>query len=141
MEQDALSDQIVNNATAVHCETFIASIVEVRQFFVIKPEQMQNGGVQVADVPAVVHGLEAQVIRGAEGLAAFDTGAGEPRGEAFGIVIAASGVLGPRRAAEFARPDNEGLVEHPALLQVLDQSCNRLVRRATQRSVCFHVAM
>jgi hypothetical protein len=63
---------------------------------------------------------------------AFDAAAGHPHREAARVVVAAV-VLGVRppglvaRAAEFAAPDDEGVVEHAALLQVLDQAGAGLV--------------
>src|SRR5216684_2974970 len=56
-------------------------------------------------------------------------------------MIAAGGVLGPRRASKLARPNHERFIEHPALLQILDQSGDRLVRRAAKRRMSFHVTM
>src|SRR5688572_28870569 len=56
-------------------------------------------------------------------------------------MIAAGGVLGPRRASELTRPDDKRFIEHSPLLQILDQSGNRLVRGAAQRAVRFHIPM
>ncbi len=51
---------------------------------------------------------------------AFDAAAGHHEAEAFDVVVAAV-ALGHGRAAEFAAPDDERVVEHAALLQILDQ--------------------
>ena len=51
---------------------------------------------------------------------ALDPAAGHPDREALDVVVAA-GPLGHRRPAELAAPDDQGLVEHAALLEVLDQ--------------------
>ncbi len=46
--------------------------------------------------------------------------------------------LGHRRAAEFAAPDDERVVEHAALLEVADQGRGRLVGRLSHSSrVCL----
>ncbi len=47
--------------------------------------------------------------------------------EAEGIVIAAVGPLGHRRAAELAAPDDQRRLEQAAGLQVLEQAGDRLV--------------
>ena len=62
--------------------------------------------------------------------------AGEPGAEALGLVLAAVGldrrrareVLAPRGAAEFARPDDQRVVEQAARLEVLDQAGDGPVR-------------
>ena len=50
----------------------------------------------------------------------FDAAAGEPHGEGVDVMVAADGVavFAHRRAAEFAAPDDERVVEQAALLQV-----------------------
>src|SRR5262249_51442408 len=65
-----------------------------------------------------------------------DAAAGQPHAETVVVVIAPidfTGVssrgrqLHGRRAAKFAAPDNERAVEHPALLQILEQSADGLI--------------
>ena len=85
----------------------IAAGVAVGQLLVVDAQQVQHGGVQVVNRDAVLDGLEAELVGGAVGQAAFDAAAGHPHGEAVGIVIAAVAALGDRRAAEFAAPDHE----------------------------------
>ena len=60
-------------------------------------------------------------------LAALDSAAGHPHREAPGIVIAAVALLVERRAAEFAAPHHQRVVEQPARFQV---------GRAGRRSAC-----
>src|SRR5262249_13879924 len=79
----------------------------------------------VGDIVAVIIGL-------AVGETGFDTGAGEPDGEAARMVVAAVVVggelaLGVACAAEFAAPDNESVVQQAALFQFLDESGGGLV--------------
>ena len=58
----------------------------------------------------------------AQAYTAFDAASGEPHGETVGVVVAtrASGVFGSRLTSEFAAPDDEGVFEKTALLEVLD---------------------
>src|SRR5206468_2974156 len=71
----------------------------------------------------------------------LDATAGHPRGVALGIMIPAGGVLGPWGAPKFARPNDQGLLEHAALFQILDETCDRQVGGAAERCVRFHVAV
>ena len=58
-----------------------------------------------------------------------DAAAGQPHGEAVGVVVAAVRPLGGRRAAELAAPDHQRVVEQAARLQVVQQAGDRLVGR------------
>ena len=82
-----------------------------------------------------VDGGAAEFVGLADADAALDAAAGHPHREAVGVVVAAGalGVFGGRLAAELAAPDDERLVEQPALLQILEQrrrSACRCRRRA-----------
>ena len=57
---------------------------------------------------------------------ALDAAAGHPDRKALDVVVAAV-ALGHRRPAELAAPDHQRLVEHAALLQVLDERGRSLV--------------
>ena len=72
----------------------------------------------------VLDGVVAELVGRAVGDAALDAAAGQPHREALDVVVAAV-ALGHRRAAELAAPDDERVVEHAALLQVLDQRRRR----------------
>ena len=92
-------------------------------------------GVQVVDVEAVLDGAEAEFVGGADGLAALHAAAGHPHREAGRVVIAAVAFFAHRRAAEFAAPDDQRLVEQAALLEVLEQPGDRLVDLAAEPAV------
>ena len=70
----------------------------------VDAEEVEHGGVQVVHFDFVFDGLVAALVGGAVGEAGFDAAAGEPDGEAEGVVIAAVGPLGEGRAAELAAP-------------------------------------
>src|SRR5690606_34724235 len=71
------------------------------------------------------------------GLAAFDAAAGHPHGEGLRVMVAAHASSECRarfdhgRAAEFAAPDHESLIEQPALFEVFDECGGRLIRLLT----------
>ena len=87
--------------------------------------------VQVVDVDLVLDGLEAELVGRAVDVAALDAAAGQPHREAVVVVVAAVDLAGVRagrrqldrrRAAELAAPDDQRVVEQPALLQVREQA-------------------
>src|SRR5262249_34882521 len=68
----------------------------------------------------LLHGA-ALVIGIADDLAAFDAAAGEHGGPGSAVVIATAIVVDARRSAELAHPDDQGVIEEAAVLQVADQ--------------------
>src|SRR5262249_47360737 len=112
-------------------ESKIAAAISIRQLLVIQTEQVENGRVQVMDVDAVVDGVHAELVGRAVHQTALDAAAGQERGEAGMMVIAAGlailGGLSVRRAAEFAAPDDQGLIEQAAPLEVAEECRRRAV--------------
>src|SRR5262249_21147764 len=74
---------------------------------------------------------EAELVGGADDLAAFDTAAGHPYSEAIRVVVTALGAVsaavGDGAAAEFAAPDDEGGIEESPRLQIGQQAGDRLI--------------
>src|SRR5262245_37149185 len=92
------------------------------QPLVVEADQMQERGVQVADVDAVLHGVEAEFVALAKRQTAFDAAAGQPHREGVGMMVTAVGAaLDHRRATEFAAPNDERLIKESALLEVLNE--------------------
>ncbi len=73
----------------------------------IQPEQVQHRRVQVGGAAAVGDGAITEVVGGAVDLAALDAAAGQPDAEPVGVMIAAVLVLGTRRTAELAAPEDQ----------------------------------
>ena len=72
--------------------------------------------------------------------APFDAATGQPHAEAEGIMIAAiDAALGGGGSTEFAPPDNQGLIQQSALLQVRHQLSNRLIDVFAQTFVALVV--
>ena len=105
----------------------IAALETVGQFRVIESEQMQQRRVQIVHVDLVLHDVETEFVGFAESDARFDAAAGHPHRERLRMMIAAQFASGVRiafhhrRAAEFAAPDDQRVVEQAALFQILDQ--------------------
>src|SRR5688572_21355049 len=104
-------------------EAEVAALEAEGEFGVFDPEEVEDGGVKVVDVDAVFDRVEAEFVRLADDGAAFDATAGQPHGESVNVVVAASGVavLAHGCAAEFAAPNDKGVVEEPAGFQVFHE--------------------
>src|SRR5579863_2485910 len=91
---------------------------------------MQNSGVKLLDLKSIFYSGAAEFV----GLSVIDTSsdptARHPHCEAVGVVITAGPllVLGRGLAAELAPPHDKRLIQHSALLQILQQTGDRLVR-------------
>ena len=72
---------------------FVSAGVIVRKFVIIESHQVKEGYVNIADVMYAIHGLGANLIGRANGVAGFGTAPGKPHGHRFGIVIAAIGCV------------------------------------------------
>ena len=131
-----LSNEFVNNAAFNVRQPEVAAGVAVGELLVVEAQEVQNRGVQVVDVDAVLDGLEAEVVGRAVDVAAAHAAAGQPHREAVVIVVAAVDLAGVRallrqfdrrRAAELAAPDDERFVQQAALLEIDQQCADRLV--------------
>ena len=90
--------------------------VEIIESVGVEAELVQDRGVEVLDVEAILDGRAAQLVGLADAGAPLDSAAGHPHGEAEGVVVAAGalGELGGGLAAELAAPDDQGLIEQAA---------------------------
>src|SRR5690348_8933262 len=78
-------------------------------------------------VHLAIDGGTGDWVGGAVAVSAFDAAAGHPHGEAAGVVIAAVVALAVGGAAELAAPDDQGVLEHVALLEVGEESGDGLI--------------
>ena len=110
-------------------EAEVAALELEGELLVVEAEQVQQGRVQVVDVGLVLDAVEAEFVGLAVGDAGADAAAGEPHGEGVDVVVAAGlvAVFAHRRAAEFAAPDDQGLLEQAAGLEVADEAGAGLV--------------
>ncbi len=118
-------------------EAHVASAEAEREAFVVKAEEVENGGVEIVDVDRVFDGAHAHFIRGAIGDSAANTAAGEEDGVAADMMVAAVGAGRVGSAAHFAGPEDEGFVEEAAGFQVGDEGGDGLVGDAGVFLVAF----
>src|SRR5215472_10658899 len=76
--------------------------------------------------------VEGEVVSFAEGNARLYASARHPHGKAAWVMIASivgggQLALAIHSASEFSAPDHQRVIQHPALLQVLDQGGGRLI--------------
>src|SRR5580693_6475627 len=88
-----LSNELLDRLRPLDADQLLVeAVVEVGQLVRVEPELVQNGGVQILDVVAILDGGAADLVRLADADAALDAAAGQPHREAVGVVIA-SGAL------------------------------------------------
>ena len=118
---------------AVHVgQAEVAALEAVGQPGVLDPQQVQDRGVEVVDLDRVLDDVVGEVVGLAVDEARLDAAAGQPDREAARVMVAAvirGGELALRvdRPAELAAPDDQRVVEQPALLEVLDECGGGLV--------------
>ena len=98
----------------------------------IVAHQVQDRGVEVGDVERVLDDVVTEVVGLAVDLAAFGAAAGHPHGEAARVVIAAVVFLGQAalavdRPTELSAPDDQSVIEHTALFEILDEGVAGLI--------------
>src|SRR5262245_17192155 len=75
---------------AVHVgQAEVAALEAVGQLRVVEAQEVKDRRVQVVDVYLVLDNVEAQLVRGADGLAPLDPAPGQPHGEGVRVVVAA----------------------------------------------------
>ena len=124
------SDDLVQHAAMNVGQAAVYAAVAEAEFGVIEAQQIQDRGVLVVAHRLVFGGRERELVARAVAGASLDAAACEPAYERVAVVIAAVAPLAVRRAAEFGRPIDERFVEQAALLQVLQQAGDRLIRAA-----------
>ena len=100
-------------------------------FGVVDAKEVKHGGVEVVDLHFVFDGFVSPFVGRTVGHPGFYAAAGEPSGEAEGVVVAAIPSLSEGCSAEFTGPDDEGLLENAQFFQVGDESGDWLIDRFT----------
>ena len=92
----------------------------------IDAKEMKHGCVQITDMDDVFNGVVSQLVGIPVGDATLNASSRHPDGEALDVVIPAVS-LGHGSTAELAAPDDESILEHSTLLQILHKGRRRLV--------------
>ena len=99
---------------------------------VVDTHAVQDSGVHLVEVNGVLRNVVAEVISRSVAHACLDTSAGHPHAEVAGVVVTA--VVLPCQFAlaigstpEFTAENNQRVLQHAPLLEILDQGGGRLI--------------
>lgn len=134
-----LRDEIIDCLGGFDAGEFLVETLKGnREAVVIEADELEKGGVEVAEVDGISGCEVAHVIGLAVGGAGFDPCASHPDGEGVRVVVAseeghfcAVAVLLHGSAAEFAAPDDEGVIHHASLFEIGEKGGDRFVDRLT----------
>ena len=98
----------------------------VSQPLVVDPKLPQHCGMEIMNGDVILGDRVTKLVRRAPAGTTLDTGTSHPDREGLNVVIPAT-ALRHRGAPELSPPDNEGVLQKPTLLEVLDERCGGLV--------------
>ena len=102
-----LRDEVVDDVAVDVGEAVIPAGVAVGELLVVEAHEVEDRGIHVVDVDAVLDGREPELVGGAVAKTFLHPAAGHPGGVAVVVVVATLLALGGRGAAKFAAPDDE----------------------------------
>jgi hypothetical protein len=129
-----LRDQFVDHLGFFHAgQSLIETLIPEGEAFMVDPEQVQDGSMEIAYMNRFVDDVVTEIVGFTVNRAALGATAGHPHGKAPRVVIAtvvcfAEAALTVNRSAKLTPPDNQGVVKHSAIFQVLDQAVGGLVK-------------
>ena len=114
------------------CEAEVTALELVSELRVVDPEEMQERRLEVVNMHRILHDVVAEVVGFAVHHAGLDAASGHPDAEAARVVVATVFVRGQpalavHRAPEFAAPDDQRVVQHASLFEVLQQARGGLI--------------
>ncbi len=98
----------------------------------VNSQGMEDGCAQVVRADGIIGRIGGPAFGGTKNGAATHSGSGQDGRVAMRPVLTAAAADDPRRAAEFADPDDERLIEHAATVEVFEQRREPLVGRGHQ---------
>ena len=101
----------------------------------IEAKLVQQSRVDIGHVMTILDGVEAELVGRAMDDAPLDPAAGHPGREAERMMVAAVSPLRSRRPAELGRPDDDRIVQQPALFEIGQQTSDRPVDLGTLSGV------
>ena len=115
----------------------IDAVLPDRQSSMVDTQKVENRCVDVINLCGVlsIQGLVAKRIAGPVASPASDPPPTQPIGEAIRVVVPPPAPLRTGHAPKFSRPENDRVLEHPSLLEVLDQRRSPACHAASQRSM------
>src|SRR3954470_13221336 len=108
------SEHLIDHLAPVDGDFFPPVVIFEPEFVLIESQRVQQCRVQIVRMNRAIDGRVADVIGGADDLAAPHAAAGEPKGVTRRGMVAAfflAGAFSAGSAAEFAGPEDESAVE------------------------------
>ncbi len=99
-------------------QSVLATAVEVGEQRVVEAQQVQDRRVEIVHVDRAFGGGVTNFVGGAVDDTPLRASAREPRRKPLRIVVPTDAVLAARHPSEFAGPNDERLVEQPALFEI-----------------------
>src|SRR5437868_7127557 len=132
------------------CEPKAPALISIAQPLMVNPELVENCGLEIMDMDGAgyelaflrmqnlavgVGNVVTVIVRPAVSNAGFGAASGHPNAETARMMIATVIILrefalGITRAPEFAAPNDERVIEHTALFEILNEGSAGLVRLA-----------
>ena len=114
----------------------VPALEPVGESFVVDAEEVQHRGVEVMDMDDVFYGVVSEVVGGAVSDAALNPAARKPGAETLRVMVPPY----PLRkwvAAKLSRKNTQGRIQQAALLEVFNESRNRLVHLSRHEPMAF----
>ena len=104
-------------------EAAVDTIIPKSKFFMVDTKKVQDGGVDVVHLGslAAIHRLITPLIAFSADYSPLNPASAQPVGETIGVVIPALPSLSARHASKFSGPQDNGVIQQPALFKVAYQ--------------------
>ena len=117
---------------AVHVgEAVVPTLLSKGQAAMIDAEAVQDGCVQVVNMDWITNDVVTKIVRFTVHVSPADAPSGHPHRIAATVMVASvvglDATLPVNRSAKFSTPDNQCVVEHPALFKIPQQRRLRLI--------------
>ncbi len=108
-----------------------AALVAIGQRVRLETHEVEDRGVEIAEVDLAFDGAGAGFVGIAVDVAALHPAAGEPEGKAVRVVagLVFAIIRSQAGTSEFTAPDDEGVLEEAALVEILEQGGDGRVGR------------
>ena len=132
-----LRHDIVDHVAVNVGQPAVDTVVTEGQLFVVDAQQVKHRGVDVVDLAGAiaVEWFVAPLVGWPVADAAFDAPATQPVGEDVRVVVSPLAALTSWHATEFSCPQDDRVVEQPALVEVLNEGRRPASHPGGQRPV------
>ena len=124
-----LCEDFSDNMTMNVGQASVCAVVIIRDSFMVETQEMQNGCKKIVSAADILHRSAAKIVRAPIAHPPFNSSPHHPAGESIRIVVAPLGCrLASRHAAKLGCPQHENILQHSALLEVMEQCRGWLIK-------------